>query len=74
MASDKPVLICAHLAGKKTLRWKQCSCLLLLAIEVVGDLTTTENSDTRSDHFVIVSVDEKKVAKSVKKPSMPSPR
>jgi hypothetical protein len=44
----------------------------ILGIEVVGDLERT--SDTRPDHFVKIFVDDKEVAKSEKKPCVPSPR
>jgi hypothetical protein len=43
----------------------------MLGIEVVGDL---EGTSERLDHFVVVSVDGQKVAKSEKKPRHPAPR
>jgi hypothetical protein len=45
--------------------------ILVIGIEVVGEL---EKTNARSDHFVIIYVDEKDVAKSKKKPGLPAPR
>lgn len=45
---------------------------ILLGIEVVGNLE--KSSSKRPDHFVIVYVDDKEVAKSEKKPTVPAPR
>ena len=47
--------------------------ILWIGIEVVGDLAK-KNSNTRSDHFVIVYVDDKDIVKSEKKPGAPAPR
>jgi hypothetical protein len=46
--------------------------LLILGIEVVGNLE--KKSNTRTDHYLKVYVDGEKVAKSEKKSSVPPPR
>ena len=43
-------------------------------IEVVGDFTPEKDSNTQSDYFVVVYVDEKDVAESETKPGVPSPQ
>jgi hypothetical protein len=45
----------------------------MLGVEVVGDLGE-KNSTKRPDHFVIVHLDDKEVARSEKKARQPAPR